>query len=218
MKMNVKYLLLDQGVSWNDLSKYMPCISDERRQHIARLVFEKDKIVSLLAELLIRYEVMAALDINNTAIGFSHNSFGKPFLDSFPDYHFSVSHTEGCVAFAGSDKSVGIDVEKIAVYAPNIAKRFFDPQEAQWIAESESKEHAFFDIWTKKEAYLKMLGTGLSKSLQSFNVLSDELRAGFTTKRISNYMMTVCCAEATTDTILFREIQLSHLLETFDKL
>lgn len=182
--------------------------------------FEKDKTASLLAELLIRHEVMATLGIENTAIGFSYNPLGKPFLNGFPDYHFSVSHTDGCVAFAGSNKPVGIDVEKIAVHAPNIANRFFDPQEAQWIAESDSKELAFFDIWTKKEAYLKMLGTGLSRSLQSFNVLSDELRAGFTTNKLSNHMMTVCSADTTTgnDAIFFREIQLDHLLETFDKI
>lgn len=219
MKINVKYVLPDPGVSWNDLSGYMSCISEDRRQRIARFAFEKDRIASLLAELLIRHEVMTALGLANTAIQFSYHPFGKPFLEGFSDYHFSISHTDGCVAFAGCDKPVGIDVEKIAAYDPKIAGRFFDSQEAQWIAESAHRDSAFFDIWTKKEAYLKMIGTGLSKPLQSFNVLSDELKAGFTTKKISKHMMTVCSADASSgnEDVFFREMQLSRLLETFDK-
>ncbi|MGN0538119.1 MAG: 4'-phosphopantetheinyl transferase family protein [Acutalibacteraceae bacterium] len=218
MKIDVKYLFIDKSYSWSNLSKYIKYISNERRQRIEHFVFEKDKITSLLAELLIRYEVMATLGIDNTAVRFSYNSFGKPHLYHFPDYHFSVSHTDGCIVFAGSDRVVGIDTEKIAAYDQDIACHFFVPQEIKFIDESKNKDFAFYDIWTKKESYLKMLGTGLSKPLQSFNVLSNELNKKFTTKKFPNHIITLCTDYTANGNckIIFNEVKIYNLLELFD--
>lgn len=220
MKTDVQYLLFDQAVSWKDLSNYMVYVSQERQRRLAQFVFEKDRLASLLAELLIRSEIMTALGLHNDAIRFSYNSYGKPFLDGFADYQFSVSHTDGCVAFAGGSQSVGIDVEKIAKYDPQIPGHFFAPQEAQWIEEQADRSMAFYDIWTKKEAYLKMLGTGLSKPLQSFNVFSHGLNAKWITKKLSNHIMTLCCEDKNTETgiLAFHERKISSLLQIFDRL
>ena len=72
-----------------------------------------------------------------------------------------------------------------------IAKRFFSENEYKYILESESQGNAFYEIWTKKEAYVKFLGTGLSTPLSSFDVTNKNLSSKFYTKQISEYMLSI---------------------------
>ncbi len=216
MNISVKYLFIE-SYSWNCLKSYMKYISDERKHRIEHFAFEKDKVISLLAELIIRSESATALDIDNTAVSFAYNPFGKPYLYNFPDYHFSVSHADDCIAFTASDQPIGIDTEKIAAYDFEIARRFFVPQEVSFIETSEDKNFAFYDIWTKKEAYLKMLGVGLSKPLQSFNIFDPALAPKFITKRLSNCIITLCTDYAINESrqIVFNEMKTIDILNKF---
>ena len=63
--------------------------------------------------------------------------------------------------------------------------------EYKYILESESQGNAFYEIWTKKEAYVKFLGTGLSTPLSSFDVTNKNLSSKFYTKQISEYMLSI---------------------------
>lgn len=216
MRIDVTYLRFDQSASWEELSDYLGCISHQRWQRLEHFIFETDKMASLLAELLIRHEVMRTLGAANAEIVFARDSRGKPFLDRFPDYHFSVSHTDGCVAFAGGSAPVGIDAEKIAAHHPGIADRFFTPREARWIEQQENKMLAFCQIWTRKEAYLKLLGTGLSRPLRSFDVLDEEQNYSFTTQNLPEHLITICSAAG--EIADFQEITIEQLLAVFDGL
>lgn len=93
---------------------------------------------------------------------------GKPFHEGV---EFSVSHS-GAVsifAFAGVG-ALGVDVESLQrkVNAPAIVKRYFHPQEADWLASLDEKEsHSeFFRMWTAKEASVKLSGVGMARGLQ----------------------------------------------------
>lgn len=217
MENNVKYLLLDQSISWKQLSQYLACVSEDRRLRLEKFVFEKDKITSVLAELLLRYEMMRVLHVDHGAIRPVYDPLGKPYLEGFPEAHFSISHTDGCVAFAGGNGSVGVDTQKIAPVDLAVAHRFFHPQEVAFIHESRDQQTAFYRIWTEKEAYLKMLGTGMRKPLQSFSVLDENLNACLVTKNLPNHMMSFCCekGQAGENSICFQEIKISQLLEVF---
>jgi 4'-phosphopantetheinyl transferase len=101
--------------------------------------------------------------------------FGKPFVPS-AGVQFSLSHAGGlaAVAVAGS-RAVGIDVEAMRPMPDGmeLAGRFFAPAEAlrlRTIEDSPVFLRAFFECWTRKEAFVKALGTGLSHSLDSFEV------------------------------------------------
>jgi 4'-phosphopantetheinyl transferase len=91
------------------------------------------------------------------------------------DIPFNFSHTVGLalVAVAGSGR-VGIDAERVRpeVEVEDLSRRFFAPAEAAEILalSPDARVAAFFSCWTRKEAFVKALGGGLSVPLNSFQV------------------------------------------------
>ena len=102
---------------------------------------------------------------------------GKPYFPDAPEIACSVSHTDGYWACAISDAPVGLDLEKMRPCpAEHIARRFFHPQEALFAAQSQK---AFFQVWTAKESYVKLLGRGIDASFGDFSVVE---RGGIVSK------------------------------------
>jgi 4'-phosphopantetheinyl transferase len=91
------------------------------------------------------------------------------------DIPFNLSHTDGLtlVAVAGSGR-VGIDAERVRleIEVEDLSRRFFAPAEAAEIIalSPDAQPGAFFTCWTRKEAFVKALGGGLSVPLNSFQV------------------------------------------------
>lgn len=111
-------------------------------------------------------------------IPFAYTDQRKPFLpaDANPDtIQFNLSHS-GDVALIGvtRGRAIGVDVEHMAPLRDwaGVAKRYFAPEEAAELAGLPDKERlaAFYRCWTRKEAYLKALGDGLTRALDSFRV------------------------------------------------
>ena len=92
---------------------------------------------------------------------FVYNEFGKPSLPNLP-IHFSLSHCKDAVACAVSDHNIGIDVESIVPYNPDVARRVCTPAELEMLEKSTNKDVDFIKIWTMKEAISKYEGMGLS--------------------------------------------------------
>ena len=124
--------------------------------------------MSLYTELFIRSELSRQSGLSKQDILFEYSERGKPFFAQNKDIHFSVSHSGNCIVFAGHTLPVGIDVEKIKEMREKVAKRYFTEREQKYIFDSQDKDIAFYYIWTRKEAYLKKTGDGLSKKLVSF--------------------------------------------------
>lgn len=171
---------------------YLEFLSEERRERIKRIKPERDKILSFFSEIKMKNEISGYTGISFGDIKFSYNSHGKPYLKDIP-CNFSVSHSGNLIAFTVSDKPVGIDIEH-TFRKPRlrVAERFFTSDEYNYIINSENPEREFYKIWTAKESYIKMIGTGLSKALDSFDVLSDELKNYFFTEYSDEYILTVC--------------------------
>lgn len=180
---------------------YSEFISPERSERIRRIKPERDKILSFFAEIKMKNEISEYCGIPFKDIKFSYNSHGKPYLKDTA-VNFSVSHSENLIAFAISEKAVGIDLEHTS-RKPNmrVAERFFTADEYNSIINSENPDEEFYKIWTSKESYLKMIGTGLSKSLNSFDVLLDELKNYFFTEKAEKYILTVCYENALNENI-----------------
>jgi 4'-phosphopantetheinyl transferase len=112
-------------------------------------------------------------------IGFHRDSFGKPFLVESGARRapvFNMSHSGSVVLIAlACDGHIGVDVEAIRPmeHLASIAKSNFTPQECAFIMRHRPKNqaHAFFRCWTRKEAYIKALGKGLSIPLNAFDTL-----------------------------------------------
>jgi 4'-phosphopantetheinyl transferase len=129
---------------------------------------------SLLGELLLRKVLSQKLKLTDKEINFKTGDKGKPYLSDQALY-FNISHSGKWVVGAFSDKEVGIDVELIREPNYEVAKRFYSEIELAGlnsIADAELKKEYFFELWTLKESYLKAIGTGLTKSLSSFTVIT----------------------------------------------
>lgn len=112
---------------------------------------------------------------------------GKPYFKE-SDIYFNISHTDALQAVAIGKSEVGVDIEKIRDVNLKVASRF-TKEEYDYVMEAESSNR-FFEIWTKKEAYLKFKGTGISGGLNSFNVF--EIPEKINTFIIDGYVISVC--------------------------
>ena len=127
---------------------------------------------------------------------------GRPYFENAPNIDFNISHTDKMVVCAlCTDKSaftspqIGIDCEMIYKKEPlPMAERFFTENELEQIKKSTDQKRTFTEIWTKKEAYIKYLGTGLSMPLSSFDTSTD-LGVRFETLEIEEHIMTICANE-----------------------
>lgn len=118
------------------------------------------------------------------SLAFDKGPFGKPKLKGPLPLAFNLSHSGDWAALAIVDKDdptkepleVGLDLETVAQRsALALAKRFFSPEEWQSLSlcpDYAQQNRLFTKLWTRKEACLKLWGTGMSTSLSSFEVLS----------------------------------------------
>ncbi|MBQ3417772.1 MAG: 4'-phosphopantetheinyl transferase superfamily protein [Ruminococcus sp.] len=186
--MIIKYIMIDENTSFEDIKPYLPLLPKERREKIARYRFDKDKLTSAVAGLLIRHMIG-----DRELIYGEHN---KPYIKNCDDLFFSVSHSDRCVAIAVDDTEVGVDVEKIRTKdIDKLAERFFSQGEIAYIAQSSDKPVAFTEVWTRKEAYLKCKGTGITEDLSAFDTTSDDLNPYLYSAKLEGYYLSVCSKE-----------------------
>ncbi len=107
---------------------------------------------------------------------FDYGPHGKPALaPNFYALSFNVSHSDDLALIAVREAgALGVDVERVRpdIGGDEIAARFFCPAERAWL-NSLPREHrsvGFFCLWTRKEAYIKGLGSGLWHDLNAFDV------------------------------------------------
>lgn len=120
---------------------------------------------------------------------FVYNEFGKPSLPNLPIY-FSLSHCKDAIACAVSDHNIGIDVENIVPYNPDIARRVCTAAELEMIEQSENKDVDFIKLWTMKEAISKFVGLGLSVPFNEISI--DEYHTHTYTSDPLKYYCSVC--------------------------
>jgi len=118
---------------------------------------------------------------------FVYNEFGKPSFSNLP-IHFSLSHCKEAVACAVSDNNVGIDVEGIVPYNPDVARRVCTVAELETLTQSENQDTEFIKMWTMKESISKFDGRGLTMSFNEIDIGNYTML----TQEASNYILSVC--------------------------
>lgn len=194
------FIKINKCDSISNLNKMLTLVSIEKQDRINNLKLDSDKKLMLFADIIVRYMMSKILkNITINSIYFEKNEFGKPFIKNHPETQFNISHTRGAIAIGFSDKPIGVDIEKIknpsigATQSNKIAQRFFTKSEISYIVNStKNKQEKFYEIWTRKEAYIKWVGCGLTIPLTSFNVLDKELKCKISTIQIDEYLISIC--------------------------
>ena len=164
-------------ISEEKLDNICSLIDLDKRCKILEFINKKDKVRTLIGEMLIRTVIFQELSIRNKHIIFEKNQYGKPYLKGYSNFQFNISHSGDFVVCAIDDKSVGIDIEKIKhIEYEEIAKSFFTVNEFDYIVKKDLdvELNKFYEIWTLKESYIKCCGEGLSIPLKSFSIDTDQ--------------------------------------------
>jgi 4'-phosphopantetheinyl transferase len=153
-------------------------LSPDEVARASRFHFEKDRIHFTRCRSALRGLLAGYLAIPAAEIRFEYLTGGKPQLvaEQNPSaLQFNVSHSANmAVITVGSEHRLGVDIEKIRgdVDTTALAERFFSPRERAGL--QALPEHlrvpGFFACWTRKEAFLKATGEGLSFPLEDFSV------------------------------------------------
>ncbi|MDQ1640630.1 MAG: 4-phosphopantetheinyl transferase [Pyrinomonadaceae bacterium] len=166
-------------------------LSADELDRANRFHFTEDRTHFVVARGLLRNLLAAYLGIGCAELRFSYGAKGKPFLllDGRPQINFNLSHAHGRAAFAFSrGRELGVDLEYVKedFEAELIANRFFSRSEvlALRTVPADLRNQAFFNCWTRKEAYIKARGEGLSMPLVEFDV---SLRPGEPAALLNNY-------------------------------
>ncbi len=153
---------------------------DEQRR-ADRFRFARDRSRYIVGRALLRGLLAGYLDTAPEGLQFQYGEFSKPALRGGP--WFNVSHSGSIALYAFSSVGeIGIDVElDDADFArERIAERFFSPSEVKVLRSlpADVQPLAFLSCWTRKEAFIKARGDGLSLALDSFDVtLAPDTRA-----------------------------------------
>lgn len=191
------FIILDDMIEIAQYEGLIKVLPEEKQNQIRKFHFDIDKKLSLLSDMFVRYLACSLMHVKNSDLIFKKNKYGKPYIEGTMDFHYNISHTRNAIAVGISRKPIGIDVEKIKDYESEISKQFFSKNELQYIMyKEENISRRFYEIWTKKEAYIKWVGKGLYIPLATFDVLSKKLDCKIDTILTDDYLVSVCtCSE-----------------------
>lgn len=151
-------------------------VSPDRKRRADRYLRREDGLRCLAAGDLLRDTVERVLGITEFEV--VKDPGGKPRIAGQDRFYYNLSHSGNRVVIAWGDSPVGVDVQQMHMDSgrEDLAMRFFTEHEQTYIFDSpDNRSERFFRVWTGKESYLKYLGTGLRKSLNSFSIFSAEI-------------------------------------------
>lgn len=151
-----------------DVARMLPLVSGERREKALRYRHLLGQWTTLKSYELLR-DLLRETGYEPDDSAWQYNEFGKPSLLSGPE--FSISHCRQGVAVAVSERSIGVDMESIRTYNDDLARRVMNEQEMRLI---DGSAVVFTQLWTQKEAVLKLRGTGIVDDLKQVLVDAPE--------------------------------------------
>lgn len=149
------------------------------QQRATRFRIEADRARFVVARSSLRQLLAERIGVAARQIEFVENRFGKPCLrEAHPTLHFNTSHSGDWVLHAIDNAApVGVDVEAVRAELADI-------DQFKWVLSAEElaslldtptmdRAHAFAKVWVRKEAYVKAVGEGMSRSLPDISITVD---------------------------------------------
>lgn len=140
-------------------------LPDNVQEKVMRYRFEKDRKMALVSRALLMAELTDKSSFNwsNMKLG----SKGKPYLHGAE--YFNWSHSENMVVVGFSDSPIGVDVEKQKKMDWESLLSYFHEQEQNYIKQANNPLQKYYEVWTRKEAYLKGVGSGLTDEMNTID-------------------------------------------------
>jgi len=183
-EIHVWHLDLARGPA--EVEAFSLLLSPDEIQRAQRFRFEANRNEFIVCRGTLRALLGSYANVSPKELRFAYSEYGRPMLvTESSDRHldFNVSHSGGLamLGFARGRK-VGLDIEKIRrdFGTSEIAERFFSEAERSALLDlpQDQRHEAFFRCWTRKEAFIKALGEGLSHPLDQFDVsLAPDIQA-----------------------------------------
>ena len=156
----------------NDLWRVL---AKDERQKATDFLFEDDRKRFVVSRGMLRVLLGRYLRAQPDSLVFGHNPHGKPFLVGASGVRFSTAHSHDLVLLAFvRDRDIGVDVEHLRedLGLDEIASRHFSTREVATLRSlpNSSRKKAFFACWTRKEAFAKAKGRGLTLLFSRFEV------------------------------------------------
>ncbi|HEX8092146.1 MAG TPA: 4'-phosphopantetheinyl transferase superfamily protein [Blastocatellia bacterium] len=175
-EVHVWLLALDQPPSY--IQSLKAILSADEQDRANRFHFQKDHDHYVVARGTVRTILGRYLRTGPGRLRFSYTYYGKPALEKEfegESLRFNLSHSHGLALLAVTrDRELGVDIERIrpGISEEGIAERFFSDKEVRMLRglPRDLQDKGFFNCWTRKEAYIKAKGEGLSMPLAIFDV------------------------------------------------
>jgi 4'-phosphopantetheinyl transferase len=160
------------------LNQFWQHLAEDEQARANRFYFDHDRAHYIVARGLLRQLLGSYLQLPAAQIGFAYGEHGKPELgaeQTVSGLRFNISHAQGVALLAfAPHREVGVDIEQVRPLddGEQIAERFFSTNEVAVFTAvpAAQKPQAYFNCWTRKESFIKVIGEGLSCPLDSCDV------------------------------------------------
>lgn len=164
---------------FGSLPEFVPLLSPDERARADRFHFERDRNRFIVGRAVLRQLLGRLVTRPPGSLSFRYGEQGKPALEDNEGWHFNVSHSNDRLLIGVAlGTAVGVDIEwqRSDAEVKKFASRYFslEEQESLHALSKDELTKAFFRCWTRKEAYIKARGDGLSLPLDHFHVSIDD--------------------------------------------
>ncbi len=164
------------SVSETRLADFQATLADDERERAARVRNPLHGAHYTVGRGVLRMLLGRYLNRSPQDIRFAYSEYGKPFIaKAIVTLRFNLSHSQDLALYAFThQREIGVDIEYIRPVPSRdqIAEQFFSPNETRTLRAlpATQQDLGFFHCWTRKEAYIKAHGEGLSLPLDQFDV------------------------------------------------
>lgn len=172
------------------LQKAKALLPKERRLRADRYRQAIDRKNCVLTYLILQTALKDNFGLKELQI--EYGTYGKPYVKDKTDIYFSISHCRLGCAVAVADTPIGVDIQEIRGFSKDVANRVCSNRELAELEVCKDKERTFIRMWTVKESYGKMKGTGILYDMKGVDtdIIAKNKIVGIIEKE--KYVVAVC--------------------------
>ena len=185
-------LLKPEILSEEEQNTLYQLLSEEEQTVIQRLRSSERRVLKLQAHARLRREMASRLALDPRELSYHTGEHGKPYFLPDGGWYFSLSYTTDAAVLALAKQPIGVDIEKIRPHRMRFVNNLGTPHELSLLKCAPDDLSLFYSFWTRKEAWLKLTGSGLTVPLTSFDVWDGAVAARCVTLQEDEYCISFC--------------------------